>query len=65
MFYLKNIICEGKFVWFKVKVNSNILCNVEWFYDGNLIISFLIRFIMMLIRKDNDILFYILYIVSV
>lgn len=41
------------------------MCYVKWFYDGNFIISFLIRFIMMLIRKDNDILLYIFYIVCV
>lgn len=65
MFHPKNTIREGKPAWFKVKVNSNTSCNVEWFHDGNLITSPSTRFTMMSIRNDNDTSSHTLHIASV
>lgn len=45
---------EGKPASFKVKVQSNTSCNVEWFHGGNLITSSSTRFTMTSIRKDID-----------
>lgn len=45
---------EGKPAWFKVKVQSNVSCDVKWFHDGTLITSSSTRFTMTSIRKDND-----------
>lgn len=56
---------EGKPAWFKVKVQSNTLCNVKWFHDGNLITSSSTRFTMTSIRKDNDTSSHTLHIASV
>lgn len=45
---------EGKPAWFKVKVQSNVSCDVKWFHDGTLITSSSTRLTMTSIRKDND-----------
>lgn len=68
IFYFKSnslVLCEGNFVWFELLVLNNIMYERKWFYDGNLIISLFIRFVIIIFFIKNGILKNILYIVNV
>lgn len=68
IFYFKSnslVLCEGFFVWFELLVLNNIMYERKWFYDGNLIISLFIRFVIIIFFIENGILKNILYIVNI
>lgn len=68
IFYFKSnslVLCEGNFVWFELLVLNNIMYERKWFYDGNLIISLFIRFVIIIFFIKNGILKNILYIVNI
>lgn len=68
IFYFKSnslVLCEGNFVWFELLVFNNIMYERKWFYDGNLIISLFIRFVIIIFFIKNGILKNILYIVNI